>query len=96
MPNRTIYILDGDIPKWEKIRNRSAWIHERLNEHRPPELTIGIASDTGAVVVSGDASVTNNLVRVPNVPKPAEMTDIRWLNHLKKHGLDPNASLISK
>lgn len=84
MPNRTIYILDGDLKKWEKIRNRSAWIHEQLNP----------STDTGAVAVSADPETTNHVVRVANVPKPAEITDIRWLNHLKKHGLDPNASLM--
>lgn len=92
MPNRTIYILDGDIPKWNKIRNRSAWIHERLNEQSPQFAKV----DDKTYVVNGQDPVSRvDLSRVPNVPKPAEMTDIRWLNHLKKHGLDPNESLIS-
>jgi hypothetical protein len=91
MPNRTIYILDSDIPKWAAIRNRSAWIHERLNEQSTQFAKV----NDKTYVVNGQDSVSRvDLSTVANVPKPAEMTDIRWLNHLKKHGLDPNASLI--
>lgn len=89
MPNRTIYILDGDLKKWEKIRNRSAWIHQMLNQ------TIGIDTSNGTVVVSSDPKETNHLVKIPNVPKPPGISDISWLNHLKKHGLDPHAKLVN-
>lgn len=32
MPNKTIYVRDEDLAKWEALENKSEWVSEKLNE----------------------------------------------------------------
>lgn len=34
MPQVTVYIRNGDLPKWRALEKKSQWIHERLLDHQ--------------------------------------------------------------
>lgn len=38
MPRVTIWIREADMPKWETITDRPAWLHEKLAEIDIPEI----------------------------------------------------------
>lgn len=35
MPHRNIWVRKEDLDKWEKISNKSEWLHEQLSETTP-------------------------------------------------------------
>ena len=68
MPNRTIYIRNDDLLKWEAIDNKAEWLHERLVVG--VAVPAGFSSTLDGVKVAAPAQQAN--ITEPFVPKPPD------------------------
>ena len=86
MPQRTVFIRDADIPKWNLIEKKSQWVHDALNSEQ------GVTRSLEQKLDKTKQDVVSKIVKNADL-KTSKVVQVKYCRHGNRlgHCLDKGA-----